>query len=204
MTPRKGCGRWVGGFLIVGFGLGLLAGEFLVAEFSVEGGVGELAGVEDFAGAFGVDGVVGESLGDLAGDLEDGVAVGEGGQGEAAVGVEEDGRGADAVAGAEVLALDGGLGAAGVVSDVLEALVEVVGALDVGLDLVHGGYPPPRFWGGLWKSGWKQERPGWSPGLLFALLFNFTGWDETHLLSKCGGYVAGGAWVGELSTGLGA
>ena len=127
----------------------------MVTEFSVEGGVGELAGVEDFAGAFGVDGVVGESLGNLAGDLEDGVAVGEGGQGEAAVGVEEDGRRADAVARAEVLALDGGLGAAGVVGDVLEALVEVVGALDVGLDFVHGGYPLPRFWGGLWKSGWK-------------------------------------------------
>jgi hypothetical protein len=195
----------VGGFLIVGFGLGLLAGEFLVAEFSVEGGVGELAGVEDFAGAFGVDGVVGESLGDLAGDLEDGVAVGEGGQGEAAVGVEEDGRGADAVAGAEVLALDGGLGAAGVVGDVLEALVEVVGALDVGLDLVHGGYPPPRFLGWIveiWVETGKARLVA-GPSL-FALLFNFTGWDETHLPSKCGGYVAGGAWVGELSTGLGA
>ena len=179
----------------------------MVTEFSVEGGVGELAGVEDFAGAFGVDGVVGESLGDLAGDLEDGVAVGEGGQGEASVGVEEDGRGTDAVAGAEVLALDGGLGAAGVVGDVLEALVEVVGALDVGLDLVHGGYPLPRC-GGWIVEIWVEigkARPVAGPSLFFfALLFNFTGWGETHLPSKCGGYVAGAVWVGEFSTGLGA
>lgn len=42
---------------------------FLVSEHAVEGGVGKLAGVEDFAGSFGVDGVARETLGDVAGDL---------------------------------------------------------------------------------------------------------------------------------------
>jgi hypothetical protein len=44
--------------------------------------------------------------------------------------------------GAEVLADDGGFGAAGVVGDVLEALVEVGGSLDVWPGVVHG-YPYP-------------------------------------------------------------
>jgi len=130
-------------------GLCECGGCFLVSEFSVECGVCELAGVEDFSCSFGVDGVAGESLCDLVGDLEDGVAIAEGsGEGESAVGVDEDGRGRDAVSGAEVFALDGGGGASGVVGEVLEALVEVVGSQDVGLGLVHG-VPPPR---GLWKT----------------------------------------------------
>ena len=81
--------------------------------------------------------------------------------------------------------------------------MQVVAALDVGLDFVHGGYPLPGF-------GWIVEiwveigkaRLVAGPSL-FALLFNFTGLRETHLPSKCGGYVAGGVWVGEFSTGLG-
>ena len=44
---------------------------FLVSEHAVEGGVGELAGIEDFAGSFRVDGVASEALGDVARDLED-------------------------------------------------------------------------------------------------------------------------------------
>jgi hypothetical protein len=55
----------------------LLDGGFLVSEFAVEGGVGDLAGVEDASGALVFDGVAGEALGDFVGDVEDGVAVGE-------------------------------------------------------------------------------------------------------------------------------
>ena len=62
---------------------------------------------------------------------------------KAAIGEDEDGRGDDAVGGAEVLALDRGFGAAGVVGDVLEALVEVVGMFLVGLGVVHRGTPSP-------------------------------------------------------------
>src|SRR5205085_10417239 len=89
-------------------------GGFLVAEFAVEGGVGELAGVEDLSGALGIDGVPGEALGDFGGDREDGIAVAERRDGETAVGVGADGRGADAGGGDEVLAGDGGFGAGGV------------------------------------------------------------------------------------------
>jgi hypothetical protein len=148
MTALFGGGGWLG--------LGLLEGQFLVAEFAFESLIGDLTGVEDFAGSLVVDGFVGDALGDVAGDADDGVAVGERRDGEAAVGEEDDGRGADAVFGAEVLAEDGGFGAAGVVGDVLEALVEVVWALDVWFGFVHVGTPPPR---GMWKSWVKWTRP---------------------------------------------
>ena len=145
-------------------------GGFLVAEFAVEGGVGELAGVEDLSGALGIDGVPGEALGDFGGDLEDGIAVAERRDGETAVGVEVDGRGADAVGGAEVLAADGGFGAAGVVGDVLEALVELGWALDVGLGFVHGGYPLPGFGADCGKVGRKRKGPAGAGPALFVLL----------------------------------
>jgi len=61
------------------------------------------------------------------------------------------------VGGAEVLAADGGGGAAGVVGEVLEALVEVVGSLDVGVGVEHVGYPPP---GGCGNMGVNMKRPG--------------------------------------------
>ena len=66
------------------------------------------------------------------------------------------------------------------------------------------GTPSPGFGVDCGNLGGKRKGPAVRRAFpLFALLFNFTGWDETHLLSKCGGYVAGGVWVGEFSTGLG-
>ena len=59
--------------------------------------------------------------------------------------------------GAEVLAADGGGGAAGVVGEVLEALVEVVRALDVGVGVEHVGTPSP---GAVENMGVNRKRPG--------------------------------------------
>lgn len=109
-----------------------------------------MAGVEEFAGALFVEGFAGDAIGDLAGGLDDGVAVGERVEVEAGVGADVDGRGLDAVVDAEVLADDGGFGAAGLVVDVLEALVELVGMLLVWACVVHGYPPPPSR--GLWKT----------------------------------------------------
>ena len=68
---------------------------------------------------------------------------------------------------AEVLAADGGFGAAGLVVEVFEALVEVIGVLLVWSGVVHGyPYPPPR---GLWKT-WIFGAKGKArrvPGLFF-------------------------------------
>jgi hypothetical protein len=44
---------------------GLLESEFLVSEFAFEGLVCDLAGVEDFAGALLVEGLVGHAPGDV-------------------------------------------------------------------------------------------------------------------------------------------
>ena len=44
---------------------------FLLTDLTVEGGVGELASVEDLAGAFRVDSMVGDPLGNDGGDAED-------------------------------------------------------------------------------------------------------------------------------------
>ena len=108
--------------------LGLVAfeGELLFAELAVEGGVGELAGVEEAAGAFGIEGVLAEALGDDADGAEDGVAVFEVGEHEAVFGVAVDGCGLEAVLGAVVVVLDGVVGAAGGSVDVVPALVRVL------------------------------------------------------------------------------
>ena len=115
----------------------------MVAELAFEGLVGDLAGVEEFAGAFFVDGFFGEAVGDLGGDADDGVSVVHVGQAEAAVGVDVDGRGLDAVVDAEVLAADGGFRAAGLMVEVLEALVELVWVALVWRGVVHGIPLPP-------------------------------------------------------------
>ena len=101
-----------------------------------------MAGVEEFASTLFVEGFFGEAVGDLAGGSDNGVAVFERLEVEAAVGADVDGRGLDAVVDAEVLADDGGFGAAGLVVDVLEALVELVWVLLVWACVVHG-YPSP-------------------------------------------------------------
>jgi hypothetical protein len=53
------------------------------------------------------------------------------------------------------------------VGDVLEALVEVGGSLDVWPGVVHG-YPTPS--PGVWKSWVKCEGPAWEPGLPFGFV----------------------------------
>jgi len=103
-----------------------------------------LAGVEEFAGALFVERFFGEAVGDLAGGSDDGVAVFERLEVEAAVGTDVDGRGLDAVVDAEVLAADGGFGAAGLMVEVLEALVELVWVAFVWRGVVHGYPLPPR------------------------------------------------------------
>jgi len=128
----------------------------LLADLTVEGGVGELASVEDLAGAFRVDSMVGDPLGNDGGDAEDRVAICEVGYGEAAIGEDHNGHGIDAVSDAKVLTLNGGVFAAGVRVDVLEALVKIERALLVRCGVVHG-YPLPP---GLWKTcGLKQDGP---------------------------------------------
>ena len=122
----------------------------MVSELAFQGLVGDLAGVEDFAGALFVDGFFGEAVGDLGGDADDRVSVLHVGQAEAAVGIDVDGRGLDAVVDAEVLAADGGFRAAGLVVEVLEALVKLVWVALVWRGVVHGIPPPPPGW--LWKS----------------------------------------------------
>ena len=133
--------------------------------------MGDLAGVEEFAGALFVEGFAGESVGDLAGGLDDGVAVGERVEVEAAVGADIDGRGLDAVVDAEVLADDGGFRAAGLVVEVLEALVELVGMLLVWACVVHE-YPPTPLPGGCGKVGFlvQKERPGGCRAFLLSSL----------------------------------
>lgn len=170
----NGCGcRELGGGAEGGFGIGFLEGEFLVTKFSFESLVGDLAGVEEFSGALFVEGFCGEAVGDLAGGVDDGVAVGERVEVEAAVGADVDGRGLDAVVDAEVLADDGGFGAAGLVVEVLEALVELVGMLLVGTCVVHGYPPPPQ--GGCGKRGFeaKGKGPAGAGPSVFALLFKY-------------------------------
>ena len=144
----------------------------MVSEFAFQGLVGDLAGVEEFAGTLFVEGFFGEAVGDLAGGSDDGVAVFERLEVEAAVGTDVDGRGLDAVVDAEVLAADGGFGAAGLMVEVLEALVELVWVAFVWRGVVHGyPYPPPgaveklkRF---VENVGARQkEKPGRVPGLL--------------------------------------
>jgi len=115
----------------------------LVSELAFQGLVGDLAGVEDFAGALFVDGFFGEAVGDLGGDADDRVSVLHVGQAEAAVGIDVDGRGLDAVVDAEVLAADGGFRAAGLMVEVLEALVELVWVALVWRGVVHGIPLPP-------------------------------------------------------------
>ena len=131
----------------------------MVSELAFECLVGDLACVEEFAGALFVEGFAGESVGDLAGGLDDGVAVGERVEVEAAVGADIDGRGLDAVVDAEVLADDGGFRAAGLVVEVLEALVELVWMLLVWACVVHG-YPPPPSRGAVEKLDFWCKRKG--------------------------------------------
>ena len=123
--------------------------------------VGDLAGVEEFASTLFVEGFFGEAVGDLAGGSDDGVAVFKRLEVEAAVGTDVDGRGLDAVVDAEVLAADGGFGAAGLVVEVLEALVELVWVAFVWRGVVHGIPLPPRGW--LWKS-WDDLWETWARG----------------------------------------
>jgi len=92
--------------------------------------------------------MVGDPLSNDGGDAEDRVAICEVGDGEAAIGEDHDGHGINAVGGAKILALDGGVFAAGVRVDVLEALMKIERALLVRRGVVHG-YPLPR---GLWKT----------------------------------------------------
>jgi hypothetical protein len=116
-------------------------GFALGAVFGFQVGGGDLAGVEEMAGSFAVQLVVGDAAGDLAEGLLNGVEVVQAGQEEAVRWVAEDGRGTDAVLMAVVLAAHGVGWAASVVVDVLEARVRTVGILDVFCDFGHG-YPP--------------------------------------------------------------
>lgn len=120
-------------------GLLLFEGELLFAELAVEGGVGELAGVEQAAGAFGVEGVLAEALGDEADGAQDRVAVDQVGEHEAVFGEAVDGRGLEAVFGAVVVVLDGFVGAAGGAVDVVPALVWVFGVVEEVVEVVVGG-----------------------------------------------------------------
>ena len=122
------------------FGLLLFQGELWFAELAVEGGVGELAGVEQAAGAFGVEGVLAEAFGDLADGAQDGVAVDQVGEHEAVFGVAVDGRGFQAVQVAVVVVLDGRVGAAGGAVDVVPALVRVFWAREEVVVIVVGGH----------------------------------------------------------------
>jgi len=108
------------------------------------------------------------------------------------------------VGGAEVLAADGGGGAAGVVGEVLEALVEVVGALDVGGRCRTCGVPPSP--GAVENMGVNRKRPGdGSRAFVFLLsLVNSTGLKTFYMRSKCIAYVADAERLAWIRTDLGA
>jgi hypothetical protein len=110
-----------------------------VLGFEVSGG--DLAGVEEVAGAFAVQLVVGDAAGDLGEGLLDGGEVVQAGQVEAVAGMGDDGRRSSAVLVAVILAAHGFGRAAGLVVDVFIARVWTVGILDVFCDFGHG-YPP--------------------------------------------------------------
>jgi hypothetical protein len=149
-------------------------GFALGAVFGFQVGGGDLAGVEEMAGSFAVQLVVGDAAGDLAEGLLNGVEVVQAGQEEAVRGVTEDGRGTDAVLMAVVLAAHGVGWAAGFVVDVLEARVRAVGILDVFCDFGHG-YPP----GGVWKTWVKCGRPGGFAEPCLDYYLNYSWWRVT-------------------------